>query len=154
MRAHADRAGFTLAELAATVLIVGILAALVIPNVRGATLKADAASIVADAHNVSLAAHDYLNENGRFPMSSGYGMVPAQLAPYLPANYQFNYQGDVLYAWFSFSFPNTENFWQTRSLGLLVVNYATRPELAEVMRSHQSPSTSWGPSIFIFIYPG
>lgn len=149
-----DRAGFTLAELAVVVMVVGILAGLALPNLRYALLKADAAHIVSDAHTISLAAYDYIADNGTFPGSAGYGMVPPQLADHLPENFEFNYKEDVTYAWFSFTLPNTNNFWQSRSIGILVINYSARPELAQAMRAHLGPDKSWSSTMFYFIYGG
>lgn len=154
MRPQNDRRGFTLAELVIVVMIVGILASLAAPNLRGVILKADAANIVSDAHTISLAAYSYLSENGRFPDSAGYGTVPPQMAPYLQDNYQFNYKGSVPYGWFTITFPDTNNFWQTRSLGILVINYSSRLDLADAMRAHQGAGNSWGPAQFLFIYGG
>lgn len=149
-----DRAGFTLAELAIVVMVVGILAGLALPNLRDAMFKADAAHIVSDAHTISLAAYDYLSENGRFPSSSGYGTVPAQLVPHLPENYEFNYKDAVLYAWFSFTLPNANNFWQSRNIGILVINYSARRDLADAMKGHMGPDKSWSSTMFYFIYAG
>lgn len=151
---HPDRRGFTLAELAVVVMVVGILAGLTLPNLRYAMLKADAAHIVADAHTISLAAYDYLSENGTFPGSAGYGMVPAQLVDHLPENYEFDYKDAVTYAWFSFTLPSPDNFWQSRNIGILAINYTARPELADAMRAHLGPDKGWSTNLFYFIYAG
>ena len=154
MKQENDRRGFTLIEIAIVVMVVGILAGITIPNMRAALLKADAAHIVSDAHTVSLAAYDYLSENGRFPSSSGYGTVPAQLVDILPEGYEFNYRDDVLYAWFSFSLPDTNNIWGSRNLGLLVINYAARPDLSDPMKSHMGADKFWSSTMFYFLYAG
>ena len=154
MTLRSDKRGFTLAELAVVVMIVGILSGVALPNLRYAMLKGDAAHIVSDAHTISLAAYAYLGDNGRFPSSSGYGMVPPQMANYLPENYEFGYRGDVTYAWFTFTLPNANNYWQSRNIGLLLINYSTRPDLADPMKAHMGPDKAWGPTMFYFIYAG
>ena len=106
MTLGSDRRGFTMAEVAIVVMVVGILAGITLPNLRYAMLKADAAHIVSDAHTISLAAYEQLSETGSFPSSGAYGVVPSQMEDYLPENYEFRYRGDVLYAWFSFTLPS------------------------------------------------
>ncbi|MFQ5535974.1 MAG: type II secretion system protein [Gemmatimonadota bacterium] len=146
-------AGFSLAELAVAVMIVGILAGLALPNLRQALLRAEAARITSDAHTISMAAYDYLSDNGTFPPGAGYGAVPAALAPYLPENFSFTYRG-VQYMWFSFNLPNANNFWKTRNLGILIVNYSNRRDLATAMRAHMGPDAFWSPTMFYFVYRG
>ena len=154
MRPANDRKGFTLIEIAIVVMVVGILAGITIPNMRNALLKADAVHIVSDAHTISLAAYDYLSDNGRFPSSSGYGTVPAQLVDHLPEGYQFNYRDDVLYAWFSFTLPSPDNVWGSRNIGILVINYAARTDLADPMKSHMGADRYWSNTMFYFLYAG
>lgn len=151
--AQRDRRGFTLAELAVTVMVVGILAGLALPNVRYAILKADAAHIVSDAHTVQLAAYEYLYDNGSFPSFSGYGIAPPGLEPYLPDGFSFMYKG-VQYAWWSFTFPTANNFWKSRNIGIFLINYQSRLDLADPMKSHTGPDAYWNPTLFYFIYPG
>lgn len=148
-----DRGGFSLAELAVTVMIVGILAGVALPNLRSALLDAQASRIVSDQRTVSLAAYEYLAENGTFPGSSGYGIVPPQMAPYLPDNFSFAHDG-VTYAWFSFNFPNANNVWQTRTMALFVINYANRRDLAPSMQGHAGPDRYWSSTLFYFLYRG
>ena len=147
------KGGFTLAELAVTVMVVGILAGLALPNLRYALLKAEASRLVSEGHTVRLAAFDYLGDNGRFPPSSGYGSVPAALEPYLPENYTFTFN-NVTFAWFSLTLPNANNVWQSRNLGILMINYASRPDLAEPMQAHRGPDAYWSPTLFYYLIPG
>jgi len=154
MNPRNDRRGFTLAELAVVVMIVGILAGVALPNLRSALFKAEASHIVSDAHTISLAAYDYLSDNGRFPGSGGFGTVPAQMEPHLPDGYEFTYRGGVQYAWFSFTLPNANNIWQSRNIGILMINYSTRLDLADAMKAHMGPDKSWSPTMFYFIYAG
>ena len=102
------RRGFTLVELAVTVMIAGILASVAAPAVHYAILKADAARLVGDAHTISLSGYEFLAENGRFPGGAGFGVVPPEFSGYLPDNYAFVYK-EVEYRWYHFTFPNTNN---------------------------------------------
>ena len=147
------RSGFTIIELLITVMIVGVLAGIAIPALNYATLKADAAKMVADSNTIRLAAYEYLAETGRFPASAGYGVVPPQLAPHLPDGFSFTYK-NVQYAWFGINFLNANNFWKTRNLGLVVFNYSARPEMADPMRAHEGTDAFWNPTLFFYLYRG
>ncbi len=148
-----DRRGFSLAELAVTVMIVGILAGVALPNLRSVLLKAQASRIVSDAHTVSLAAYEYLAENGSFPGSGGYGTIPGGLATYLPEDFDFEPNG-VQYAWFSINLPNANNVWQTRSLGIFIISYPNRQDLATPMQQHMGTDKYWSSTLFYFLYRG
>jgi len=153
LRRGAARGGFTLIEVAVVVMVVGILAGIAIPSLRDATLRAEATSLVSEARTISQAAYAYLTEHGTFPPSS-FGGPPAELEPYLPDNFDFSYEGGVTYSWFTLTLPNDDNVWQSRNLGLFMINYSSRPELAQAMQAHTGTYGYWGPSVFYFIYPG
>ncbi len=147
------RGGFTLLELLIAVVIVGILAGVALPAVQGALQKARASQLVADARVVSLAAYDYLSDNGAFPAGAGWGVVPAQLQPHLPEGFEFQRNGVTFY-WLSITLPNTNNFWGARRIGILLMNYTARPELRDALRANRGPNSYWTPTLFYFIYPG
>ena len=86
------RGGFTLVELLVTVSIVGILAGLAIPNMRNMTFRARATSVVADIQAVSVATVSYNANAHDWPAEAASGVVPPELAPYLPDG--FSFQGD------------------------------------------------------------
>jgi len=153
-RKRSDQRGFTLIELLVSMMILGILAGIAVPKLRKATFKAHAAHVVADAHTVHLAAAEFLTENGRYPGASGWGAVPPDLVEYLPDGYDFEYEGGVRYLWASATFPNQQNLWGARNLGLFAVNYASLPQLADALKSHQGRNTLWAGNILIFLYPG
>ena len=123
------------------------------PMVHGAILKADAARMVGEAHNLSLATYDYLIENGSFPASSPAGTVPPELASMLSANFPFEYK-DVTYQWISIAYPDRNNAWNTRNLGILLFNYATRTDMAEPMSKYAGQDAYWSPTHFYFVYRG
>ena len=61
----------------------------------------------------------------------------------------------VKYQWISINFPDRNNYWQASDLGVLIVDYSERPELADPMYFHSSSrDTQWGPTQFYFFYPG
>lgn len=144
---RSDRHGFTLVELAVVVMIVGILAGLVMPNLHQALMKAQAAHIASDAHTISLAAYDYLSDNGTFPTSR------AALTSRLPADFSWSYKG-ATYIWFGLTLPNSNNSWHSRNVGLLLISYPSRPDLQSAMQALQGPDSYWSPSLFYYIYAG
>ena len=148
-----DRSGFTLLELLVVIMMLGILAGIAIPNFQKALWKATAAHVIGDARTVHLAASEFLTDNGRFPSGSGWGRVPPELEEYLPDGYDFEHE-EITYLWASATFPNDNNAWGTRHLGIFAVNYASRPQLSEAMRSHQGRNALWSGTLFLFLYPG
>lgn len=86
-----DRHGFTLVELLMAMLLVAVLAGLAIPIYSGATKRADAARVIADAHVVNQALREYLFRESRFPATAPPGQVPPELVPLLPDGFRFEY---------------------------------------------------------------
>jgi len=64
------RAGFTLAELMVVIVIIGLLATLVVPNVVSKLARANTAKAEADITAIARAVEDYvIQNNGRYPDS-------------------------------------------------------------------------------------
>jgi type II secretion system protein G len=63
--------GFTLIELLIVVAIIGLLAALFIPNALTAIQKSKQKSTMKDLNSISLAIADYITDNGRAPTQDG-----------------------------------------------------------------------------------
>ncbi|HPO09081.1 MAG TPA: prepilin-type N-terminal cleavage/methylation domain-containing protein [bacterium] len=62
-----DRIGFTLIELLIVVAIIGILAAIAVPNFLNARVRANVARAEADFRNLSVALESYRIDNNRYP---------------------------------------------------------------------------------------
>lgn len=71
---HFSQKGFTLIELLIVVAIIGILAAIAVPNFIAAQTKAKVSRVYADMKNLSTAVGMYEIDNGRTPIGSGEGM--------------------------------------------------------------------------------
>ena len=75
--------GFSLIELLTVVVVLGILAGIALPTLRGATYRADAAKVVSDMEAVRFAVFEFREDNARLPGTAAWGTTPPDLAPYL-----------------------------------------------------------------------
>ncbi|MBI5254967.1 MAG: type II secretion system major pseudopilin GspG [Burkholderiales bacterium] len=90
---HALRRGFTLIELLVVLVIIGVLAALIVPNLLDRTDDARATAARTDVNNLMQALKLYKLDNQRYPSSEQglaalvrkptAGVVPANWRPYL-----------------------------------------------------------------------
>lgn len=85
----ATQAGFTLLEVMVVIVILGILASLVVPNLMGNKDKADAQKVVSDITALESALDMYRLDNNRYP-SNEQGLEALVIKPTLtpvPRNY-------------------------------------------------------------------
>lgn len=91
--------GFTLIELLIVVAIIGILAALLIPNAIAAIQKAKQKGTMKDINSLATAITDYITDNGVAPTAQTWGTLQPDTATALstiylkvvPQNDQWNY---------------------------------------------------------------
>jgi prepilin-type N-terminal cleavage/methylation domain-containing protein len=82
LQSNRARAGFTLIELMIVVLIVGILAAIAIPNFLAMSDRAKEGAVKANMHTFQLAAEDYATQNeGLYAAGSGAAATVASCLP-------------------------------------------------------------------------
>lgn len=92
MRSLTNRAnrGFSLIELLTVMVVIGILAAIAIPNFRSAIMNANAANILGDVRAVQIAYSQFIADGGTRAGNSAWGATPTDLAPYLPDGLNFS----------------------------------------------------------------
>lgn len=118
-----DRRGFSLIEMLLVVVIIGVLAQIVIPNLRTVRTKARAVDVMADINVVRTAAQNYNADNFTWPAETGTGTIPPELtAEYLPDGFSFTGE-DYQLDWENLAVPGglPQDPGTTRILGVAVV---------------------------------
>lgn len=89
MRATDKQRGFTLLEIMVVIVIIGVLASLVVPNLMGNKEKADKQKAVSDIVALENALDMYKLDNHRYPTTNQglESLVEAPTQPLLAANY-------------------------------------------------------------------
>ena len=88
-----NQKGFTLIELMIVVVIIGILAAIAIPNFIAMQNRAKEGSTKANMHTLQLAAEDYGVQNDGVYTANAANAGSAGLAASLPGNYKNPFDG-------------------------------------------------------------
>ena len=95
-RTHRGEKGFTLIELLIVIAILGIIAAIVVPNVSGFMTSGTINAANTEAQNVKTAAVGYLAENSAWPGSSDdVGAFLEGGIANLKATYTFDTDGSI-----------------------------------------------------------
>jgi type IV pilus assembly protein PilA len=92
---HRGENGFTLIELLIVIAIVGIIAAVIIPNVGTFMRMGTMAAANSEAENVKTAAVAYYGDYGEWPDSTMSGNFTDYIAGRLKAEYYFNDAGFI-----------------------------------------------------------
>ncbi len=82
-RLNRPRGGFTLVELLITVIILGILAAIVVPSIADSRCQSEQLAFVSDVRIFSDAIQVYYFQTGEYPEDSSSGDCPAGLEAYV-----------------------------------------------------------------------
>ena len=90
---HRTQKGFTLIELMIVVVIIGILAAIAIPNFIAMENRAKEGSTKANMHTMQLAAEDYGVQNDGVYSANAEAAAPAGLGSLLPSNFKNPFTG-------------------------------------------------------------
>jgi type II secretory pathway pseudopilin PulG len=80
-------------ELLMAVSIVGILAAVAIPNMRNMTFRARATTVAADLEVLRVATLNFNGDRHAWPADAAAGVVPTELNGFLPDGFSFDGNG-------------------------------------------------------------
>ena len=90
MKTSSPRPGFTLVEILVVVVILGILAAIVVPQFASARVEVEQGAFINDIRIFSDAAQMYHQQTGTFLEDSESGVLPQGFAPYIEAHKWLN----------------------------------------------------------------
>lgn len=101
--------GFTLIELLIVVAIIGILAAIAVPNFLNAQLRAKVARVVSDMKAVAMAEEQYRMDRGQYTYDGDCGVGQAEHRSYIPLTSPVSYISAVPEDAFAGTNPKFEN---------------------------------------------
>lgn len=107
-----NKKGFTLIELLIVVAIIGILAAIAVPNFLNAQMRAKVARVVSDMKALAMAQEQYRMDNGQYTYDGDCGIGGGEFRSYIPlttpVSYISNYPQDA-FANSQTEFQNQQN---------------------------------------------
>ncbi|MBN2329455.1 MAG: prepilin-type N-terminal cleavage/methylation domain-containing protein [Candidatus Omnitrophica bacterium] len=109
--------GFTLIELLIVVAIIGILAAIAVPNFLNAQMRAKVARVVSDMKAVAMAEEQYRLDRGQYTYDGDCGVGQAEHLSYIPLTTPVSYISTIPEDAFASINPEFENR-QTIKTGL------------------------------------
>ena len=89
IRNAARRAAFSLVELLVVIVVIGILAAVVIPNTISAGDTARVTATMEDLNSLVKAVENYRNKTGKWPRNAANGTMPTELSEYFTKSNPF-----------------------------------------------------------------
>lgn len=87
--------GFTLIELLIVVAIIGILAAIAVPNFLNAQNRAKVARLVSDMKSMAMAEEQYRMDNGQYTFDADCGVGSFEIGSYIPLTTPVSYIGQI-----------------------------------------------------------
>jgi prepilin-type N-terminal cleavage/methylation domain-containing protein len=93
---HSGQKGLTLIELLIVIAILGIIAAVIIPNISGFLVSGTLAAANTEAENVKTASLGFFTEQGVWPDSTATGNFSIYIAGTLKASYAFDDDGFIV----------------------------------------------------------
>ncbi len=91
-----NKNGFTLIELLIVVAIIGILAAIAVPNFLNAQIRAKLARVQSDMKAIETALHQYRLDNNFFPPShDGSSFIDPHILRFVPLTTPISYLGSI-----------------------------------------------------------
>jgi type II secretion system protein G len=118
--------GFTLIELLIVVAIIGILAAIAVPNFLNAQQRAKIARVVADMKAVAMAEEQYRLDNNQFTFDGDCGVGQAEHLSYIPLTTPVSYFSGLPVDAFATIDPKFENMGSVRAGLKPVYEYTSR----------------------------
>lgn len=134
--------GFTLIELLIVVAIIGILAAIAVPNFLNAQLRAKVARVVSDMKSLSMAQEQYRLDNNQYTFDGDCGVGGAEHLSYIPLTTPVSYIATIPEDSFSGIDPQFENRQSVRSGLRPVFEYTSRVSFGPSGTEHCANSTA------------
>ena len=138
----ARRGGFTLVEVLLVSAMIGILAGISTPILRGAIDRAAAARVVADARTLTIAVRSFVETQGTVPATENWGVTPSTLSPYLEENMAFTFR-DAEYRFVTQPLIGVAELW---------VRYPNGSPLGDALqRFRRTGEVTWTPTRTTFV---